>query len=516
MLARMGVSVSVDAINAAVLSLSAESHHAIHALVHTVSELEDTLIHLTSGLLFPLQHGITHKNLQCLEILWEKSPLNLQLNPSTNLLRLHPDSLNAAGLSHRDCFNSWKMLGDLINYGPLYFHQFKDQLGELEIVESIPVVKTPILAACAMHLSNSTVSRNISSVVELLRQGGIDDPDKIDDPDMLDISEYILLFHGDLGSGECLQAAQQRRSIEDTPWKRLQHVVFILGLFHLQMASANAIWCTFLQPLSARDDDNALMHDIAILQPRETGIYGSKPRFRQMHELITYDGICRRLDCWRVEANKDLDAYAASELLFDDLKAMADQLTQNYVANHRLQQTRSRNYSQWDEQYKNRLLLNKYFLLYEELSHWLLETCIFAWILIFKATGKHKYVTQMTDFLYNIHFTYPEGLRKAIQYNVLVNPMGKKGKFWAIDWCVELNNLFIKVINGGKSSNHTADHIILESPLVQIYQNLHKMFEWNMLHSNVTNQHAEADMSQTFKELRKYMMAHSPYELKPG
>jgi hypothetical protein len=55
-----------------------------------------------------------------------------------------------------------------------------------------------------------------------------------------------------------------------------------------------------------------------------------------MHELIMYDGICRQLNCWRVEANKDLNAYAASEPLFDDLKAMADQLTLNYVANHRL------------------------------------------------------------------------------------------------------------------------------------------------------------------------------------
>jgi hypothetical protein len=79
------------------------------------------------------------------------------------------------------------------------------------------------------------------------------------------MSEYIVLFHSDLGSGERLQAAQERWSIEDTPWKQFQHVVFIPGLFHLKMASADAIWCTFLQPLSARNDDNALICDIAIL-----------------------------------------------------------------------------------------------------------------------------------------------------------------------------------------------------------------------------------------------------------
>ncbi|KAG1766572.1 hypothetical protein EDD22DRAFT_978432 [Suillus occidentalis] len=243
------------------------------------------------------------------------------------------------------------------------------------------------------------------------------------------------------------------------------------------MASADAIWRTFLQPLSVRDDDNALMHDIAIL----------------------------------VEANKDLNAYAASEPLFDDLKAVADQLAQKYVTDHRLQQTRSKDHSQQDKQYENGLLLNKYFLLYEKLLYTLnsgdigrMETCIVAWILIFKAMGKHKYATQMTNFLYNNHFTYPEGLRKVIWYNILVNPMGKKGNFRAIDWYVELNNLFIKVINGGKISNHTADHIILELPL------------WNMLHSNVTNQHTEVDISQTFKQLCKYIMAHSLHELKLG
>ena len=47
--------------------------------------------------------------------------------------------------------------------------------------------------------------------------------------------------------------------------------------------------------------------------------------------------------------------------------------------------------------------------------------------------------------------------RRAIRYSILVNPTGKKGKFHAIDWCVEFNNLFMKVINGSKYSNHTID-----------------------------------------------------------
>lgn len=78
--------------------------------------------------------------------------------------------------------------------------------------------------------------------------------------------------------------------------------------------------------------------------------------------------------------------------------------------------------SQRDQQYENSLLLNKYFLLYEELSYAMnhgdighLESCIVVWILIFKAMGKHKYADQMTDFLCTVHFDYPEGLWCVLQ-----------------------------------------------------------------------------------------------------
>ncbi|KAG2128117.1 hypothetical protein BD769DRAFT_1667673 [Suillus cothurnatus] len=118
----------------------------------------------------------------------------------------------------------------------------------------------------------------------------------------------------------------------------------------------------------------------------------------------------------------------------------------------------------------------------------------------------------MTDFLCNTHFNYPEGLRKAIRYHILVNPTGKKGKFQAVDWCIELNNLFTKVINGGKGSNRTVDRIILESPLVQVYRNLHGAFERNFMCIHLTNQHAEADMAQTFKQLCIHIAECSPHE----
>lgn len=70
-----------------------------------------------------------------------------------------------------------------------------------------------------------------------------------------------------------------------------------------------------------------------------------------------------------------------------------------------------------DAQFKNALLLNKYFLIYKKLSYAMnhgdighVETCIISWIPILKATGKHKYATHLTNFLSNTHFVYLAGL----------------------------------------------------------------------------------------------------------
>ncbi|KAG2140008.1 hypothetical protein BD769DRAFT_1350350, partial [Suillus cothurnatus] len=238
-------------------------------------------------------------------------------------------------------FNSWKILSDLIEYGPTYFCQFKDHLGHPESVEMIPMAKTKILASQAMDISNSTVSGNINSVLELLKQGNIEDPAECDPLQRIDVSEYIVLFHSDLGTGEHLQAALQQCTIKNTPWNHLQHVIFIPSLFHLKMAS----------------------------------IYGLKPGFHRMHQLITHSGICWCLDCWRVQVKKNesshvnLDAFAASEPLFDNLLAMADVIAKDYVADYRLRRMRSKDVTQHDGENKNALLLNKYMLLYEELSY---------------------------------------------------------------------------------------------------------------------------------------------------
>ncbi|KAG2737365.1 hypothetical protein P692DRAFT_20823803 [Suillus brevipes Sb2] len=234
-LERMGISVSVNAILSGTQSLAAQTHQHLRSLgrsllaayaydnfdvdlkthEHKIENSTETLKHLTSGLMFPLQHNVSKEDLRCSEVLWKMSPFNTraELPPKkgwADLLVLHMDTPDDTGLSRRDRFNSWKFLSDLISYGPPYFSQFRDKLREPETIEAIPITRMPIVATSAMDISNSTVTGNIQSIVNLLQQGGIEDPAVVDDPGMPDISEYVVLFHGDLGTGERLQSAQQR------------------------------------------------------------------------------------------------------------------------------------------------------------------------------------------------------------------------------------------------------------------------------------------------------------------
>ena len=373
-LAHMGLSISVDAINKAVHLLSHETFHTLRAMgrsllvayaydnfdidfrrsVPTIEKTGDTLEHLTSGDLIMLEHGVTLEDLRCSDELWQKSPLNPKvpqdgLSPPhtcADLLTLHPETDHPSGLTRRERFNAWKFRQDMVHYGPVYLRRFIKDLGEPEAIDQIPVVKMRHTPARSMDINQSKVSGNISVIPELLQQGGVGDPAEelrlgeylsSQETDTVDITKFVALFFGDLETFERVQSLLQRRSLEETPWRRYQYVVFVMGLFHLKMACADAIWRIFIHPHTARDGVNSLMHFVALNRPREMGKIASNPKFQQMHEVIGHNGAALRLYCWRVEVAErnpvwsSLESFAMSRPNFKDIEDMSNQLVVNYV-----------------------------------------------------------------------------------------------------------------------------------------------------------------------------------------
>ncbi|CAL1708637.1 unnamed protein product [Somion occarium] len=102
LLAHMGCSISTLSINNAITSLSNESSEVIKRIgrmllasyiydnldadlkisVPTVEKPQNMLIHITAGMLVPLEHGVTLADLDCSAQLWNKSRLNSNALPS--------------------------------------------------------------------------------------------------------------------------------------------------------------------------------------------------------------------------------------------------------------------------------------------------------------------------------------------------------------------------------------------------------------------------------------------------
>ena len=361
-LAHMGISISVSAINSAVTNLSKQSKAEMRRLgesfltsyaydnldidlkhsIPTVEKPQDTLIHLTSGMMLPLNHGVTLEDLNCSEELWKKSANNPSARrwdlPSIkveDLLSLHPEDDNPSGLLQRERFNAWKFLHDLINFGPKYFRKYGRELGDPEVIEQIPLVKTSQVPNKALDISPNAPAQNAEALEAFSWQAGIGD--STENPKAHNINNQVTLVFGDLLTGERIRSLQESRSEEATPWHRMQSVVFVMGLFHLKMACADAIWRIFIHPTAAKEDANSFMEHISQICPKETGKIRSGPGFQRMHEVIQHVGIVSRLDCWRLEAGKDsqfksLEDFAESQPDFAKLQAMANTLCREKIA----------------------------------------------------------------------------------------------------------------------------------------------------------------------------------------
>ncbi|KAL6300677.1 hypothetical protein BKA93DRAFT_740057, partial [Sparassis latifolia] len=92
----------------------------------------------------------------------------------------------------------------------------------------------------------------------------------------------------------------------------------------------------------------------------------------------------------------------------------------------------------------------------------------------------------------------------------------KPDQFRAVDWLVELGNLYTKDTYSGEGSNYTKDRILTESPNILVYRSCMCNIEWNLHLNSLMWAHATKDMFKTFKSLGIYMQEQAVNEHHPG
>lgn len=446
-LAHAGLSVGLSSIHKGIKSLSQKAEAKIKESVRSLEtafaydnfdinfnssaptvEKQSTFVSATSATAVPL-YGVADPDvLRCSAALWEKSARN----PSKLVTPIKFDigilrDLHKGRSLLKDTVetHAWHVRDILISRIPAFKH-FAQMNGQPKTVNQIPIHKTSQIPCRAMKVKESTADGNIEVVESLLKQGGIGDPnDKgfLQGVDV-DMSNHVLLIHGDLLTKERLESVQDSRRIEDTPKRRFQFPIFVPGLFHFKMAAADAIWRIYLQPPESRTDPNSLYQHVGVLRPKETGKIVSKPGFRRVHDVIHHDIWASMLDCWKIEVKSrnplwtSLEQFAKSKPSWDVIVQISEAIVSKYVATvPSISKTRKKAETIRDQIWENQILRNRDELLYLELSHAMnagdigrVENTFPAWIYLFHATGKHKYSAHTLQFLFNLHRVYPPNL----------------------------------------------------------------------------------------------------------
>ncbi|KAI0074535.1 hypothetical protein K474DRAFT_1601263 [Panus rudis PR-1116 ss-1] len=378
-----------------------------------------------------------------------------------------------------------------------------------------------------MDINSSTNDGQAQILQNLFAQANIGDP--TDHQDVQDIREHVVLVHGDLGTGERLQGSKRSRSIETKEVRRLQPALYVFGLFHLLMACADAIWKMYIEPKELRKDPNSLYQHACRIRPHESNRIGSKPGFRLVHDLIHQFATARMLDIWRAKvqhrtpSHTSLKIFAASKPSWEFIVDLSFHLARHYI-------TDSDSKSRWhasdgqvkDELFQNNSLMLARLLLYVELAHAMkhgdigrVEATFLRWALIFKTVSKHKYsavlIKTMNDFKYN----YPPRLARAIRLNWLCNPTGRPDGFRAVDWLVELMNLYTKVIYGSTGSTRTFELVLKQSPLIELFRHVHRLMQDNLHVLHRTVRHARPDLRSTIQVLRNLLEESKAHERVP-
>jgi hypothetical protein len=545
MLAHAGLSIAPSSINSMIQHMSDEAQRKLKDILPgmlsmlAVDNLEiflqteqptsmngGKLASLATATSIPMQPGIQKDDLKLSERLWMESPLNQNRSPDAplmplshnTLMRLSADSYFAPDDPRSiESLFAWHIRDILLSTNvesipETLKSKFRaEKLGMPTARGQIPVVKTIQTPLRAMNISLSTVSGTAAVIDDMLRQGGAKEED---------LETHLLLVHGDLGTGEKIQALQTSRRIEATARDRLQFVLFIIGWFHIMMHMADSLWRLYIEPGRPRNNQAFSFYSIfylcSILRPREVGKLASKPGFRRTHNVVEHLLLATITDAWRLAVQKkhgiELSEWKPT---WDEVVELSRVVLREYVADN-LYRVSNGTGRMVGDQVKDQLrLFNRDALLYMAARRASrhgdirrVEDLLIPWVYIWSETGKHKYAAYVTRFLTNLNYAWPAKLSEIVRRNWLVNPTGKKDGFRGVDWVVERNNFMHKCLYSGSSSNRTIEQLIKQSPLIVEYQRAHSMIEKNFYLTERTTRHPPPLMKHTLARVQHHLREH--------
>ncbi|QRW08206.1 hypothetical protein RhiLY_07205 [Ceratobasidium sp. AG-Ba] len=478
------------------------------------------LVSMTTAAFFPLRPGATKEDLCVCEELWSRSEFNpyRSLPPvvfSHDRLMSMILKTSFAGddeMSVESLF-AWHVRNILLNENLDTISSDLKELFRKECLGSpaerswTPHTKTTQKMMSTMVISLSSTHGNATAIENMLNQGGATREK---------LKMYVIIVHGDLGTGEKILSLQESRAIEEDAWDRLQFIIFVPGWFHIRMAMADAMHRLWFFPERSRaghaTHPHSLFHLCTLLCPREITKMGNNPGFRRTHSLIEHLSLATIADAWRlvVQARFGVELKEWTPT-WEQVIEVSREVVSKHVAglSYRPSHLSSDNGDMVQDQIR---LFNQNALLYLSTTRAArygdvqrVRDLLPMWIYIWRQTGKHKYARHITRFLTYLDGGWPAKLSKVVQQNWFANPTGKVDGFRGVDWVIERDNYFQKRLYSGSSSNRTPEHLQKESVLIEEYRAVHGIMERNFYLTPQTTLHPPPVMKTSLSIVRKYL-----------
>ena len=219
------------------------------------------------------------------------------------------------------------------------------------------------------------------------------------------------------------------------------------------MAAVDAIWRVHIKGEPMCLNEGGTYQLFECLHPHNTSKLSSNPSYHMLNDGIQHIVQEYLRVCWEdATGEMDLRDFGEKEPSWDDIEDLARAIYDQHIVNKHFKYLQELPNAEWDMKHETQVLFNWDTALYMLLALasntgtvGLMEDLLWVWVPMFLVCGKHKYVTQLLKFLWDLHDTYPERLSHIIQMHWLCNPKGTPDGFRGVDWLVELNNLYTKV-----------------------------------------------------------------------
>ncbi|KAH9832850.1 uncharacterized protein C8Q71DRAFT_878441, partial [Rhodofomes roseus] len=429
------------------------------------------------------------------------------------------------------------VLNVIATHGGEPFAHFKkdiDVFGPL-LETRIPLHQTKIFPLPSMKIDESTIVGNADVTKTVLAELG-------QDMDADGFTEVVRIIAGDQLSIARLRSLMKNRSGHDSFANSYLWAVVMPGLFHYKMATVHGIMERHYGYTTSHHNPGSLAFHNTVLDRKPITVT-SLPPFRVCQDLIFVSLYARVLVCLEHVSSCDTLEDYAKHVSWAQLRQHAAEIVDRYTNSRtvgRLRTARAaalRNGvpehggtvaastqadSEGDMVYENALLFLRDALVLRALTNAIkmgvsgrVVLILKALALIYRGAGRTKYAQEVLYLVHNMTHIWPEGLRKIVLNNWLVNPTGKPNAWVEVDLMQEHENFWIKTIYRAHGSNGSWEWLAMISPCIDILRRLSTQMNAS-LGAKLGSKHTSPSIQKDITVLMKSLHHHQVYELHPG